>query len=89
MNAVNRIYVEEREVKALIEESLAPIKTELKNIVTAIEANTTAIQKNAAEVKPWNDAYQTANNVQRFSLWVAKFSVPMAIIGLIVDRVIR
>jgi alpha/beta superfamily hydrolase len=89
MSNVNRIYVEEREVKELIESSLAPIKSELKNIVTAIEANTTAIQKNATDVKPWREAYQTANNVQKFSLWIAKFSVPMAIVGLIVDRVIR
>lgn len=89
MNTVNRIYMEEREVKVLIEESLAPIKTELKNIVTAIEANTTAIQKNTTDVRPWGEAYQTANNLQKFSLWVGKFSVSIALVGLIVDRIIR
>lgn len=87
MSNVNRIYVDEKEVKALIEASLAPIKSELKNIVMAIEANTVAIQKNAADVKPWGEAYQTANNIQKFSLWVSKFSIPFAIVGLIADRI--
>lgn len=95
MSNVNRMYVDEREVMELIESSLAPIKAELKNNVKAIEANTlaieantAAIQKNAADVKPWGEAYQTANNIQKFSLWVSKFSIPFAIVGLIADRIV-